>query len=136
MLAHENPNATLSDDDFLARYEAHAVEHFSHEDHVRMAFAYATRGGVAAAVRGARRIRDLAETLGAPDKYHDTLTVAWARIVAQLAVRSRATTFEEFLDAHPELLRRDLLAAHYTHGVLFSPAARADFVEPDLAPLP
>ena len=41
-----------------------------------------------------------------------------------------------FLTAHPRLLDRDLLAAHYSRGHLFSAAARAGFVEPDLLALP
>ena len=101
-----------------------------------MAYAYARHGGEAAAVRGARRIRELAEALGAPGKYHDTLTVGWARLVAHHAVGSRAASFGEFLEQNPALRRRDLLGAHYSPELLFSAEARAAFVEPDLAPLP
>ena len=136
MSGYAGSNAGLSDREFLERYEAHALEGFSHEDHVRMAFAYARRGGIATAVRGARRIRHLAEALGAPGKYHDTLTVAWARVVTHCALESEARSFEAFLETHPQLRRRDLLSAHYSRELLFSPAARAAFVEPDLAPLP
>jgi hypothetical protein len=136
MSTYTGPNARLSDDVFLQSYEAHALKDFSHEDHLRMAFAYARRGGVPAAVRGARRIRGFAEALGAPGKYHDTLTVAWARVVAHRALGSDAPSFERFLEAHPQLRRRDLLSAHYSRELLFSSAARAAFVEPDLTPLP
>lgn len=136
MTTYLGPDTPLSDEEFLERYEAHALEDFSHEDHLRMAFAYARRGGEDAAVRGARRIRGFAAALGVPGKYHDTLTVAWARIVGRLAVTSSAPSFDDFLEQHPQLRRRDLLAAHYSPDLLFSPAARAAFVEPDLAPLP
>jgi hypothetical protein len=136
MCGYAGPNARLSDCEFLERYEAHALDGFSHDDHVRMAFLYARRGGAAAAVAGARRIRGLAEALGATGKYHDTLTVAWARVVAHRALQSDAPTFEEFLEAHPQLRRRDLLSAHYTRDLLFSPAARMAFIEPDLVALP
>jgi hypothetical protein len=40
------------------------------------------------------------------------------------------------LGAHPELMRRDLLADHYTDELLFGDEARTAFVEPDLTPLP
>jgi hypothetical protein len=129
-------NADLTDEQFLARYEGRALTEFAHEDHVRMAFLYARRGGVHAAVEGARRIRELAATLGAPAKYHDTLTVGWTRVVAHLALESGAASFAEFLAEHPQLERRDLLSAHYSDEVLFGPGARAAFVEPDLVPLP
>lgn len=135
MPVYKGPNTRLSDEEFLKRYETHALVDFSHEDHLRMAFVYARRGGEDEAVRGARRIRRFAEALGAPGKYHDTMTVAWARIVGRLAVTSRAQSFEEFLEQHPHLRRRDLLGRHYSDDLLFSASARAAFVEPDLAPL-
>jgi hypothetical protein len=124
------------DDEFLARFEAHALDAFSHRDHVRLAFAYARRGGVGAAVEGARGIRAFAEAHGAPRKYHETMTVAWARVVGTLAVASPESDFDAFLAAHPELQRRQLLSAHYSDARLFSEQARTTFVEPDRAPLP
>jgi len=71
----------------------------------------------------------------APGKYHETMTVGWARLVGSRAVASEPLTFPPFLAAHPELLRRDLLRLHYSHELLFSERARAAFVEPDVAPL-
>jgi hypothetical protein len=135
MSAHE-ANASLSDDEFLARFEAHALEDFSHRDHLRVAFAYARRGGLEAALDGARRIRGFAEALGAPGQYHETMTVGWARLVGSRTVASEPLPFPAFLAAHPELLRHDLLSVHYSHDLLASERARAAFVEPDLTPLP
>jgi hypothetical protein len=135
-MLHSEPNAALSDDEFLARFEALELETFSHRDHLRVAFAYARRGGLRAAVDGARRIRVFAESHGETRKYHETMTVGWARLVGTLAVDSAPLTFPAFLAAHPELLRRDLLCEHYSRDLLFSEGARAAFVEPDLAPLP
>lgn len=89
-----------------------------------------------AAVDGARRIRGFAEALDAPGKYHETMTVGWARLVGSRALESPPLAFPAFLAAHPELLRRDLLSVHYSHELLFSERARAAFVEPDLTPLP
>ena len=129
-------DTALSDDEFLARFEAHELEEFTHRDHLRLAFAYARRGGLQAAVDGARGIRRFAEPHGAAGKYHETMTVAWARLVGRLAIDSAPLAFPEFLDAHPELLHRDLLSAHYTRERLFSARARAVFVEPDVVALP
>jgi hypothetical protein len=126
----------MNDHEFIRRFEAAELDDLSHRDHIRVAFAYARRGGVAAAVEGARGIRRFAEAHGVFRKYHDTMTVAWARVVGRLAVDSAPLPFAEFLEAHPELLRRDLLSAHYSKDLLFSERARASFVEPDLAPLP
>jgi hypothetical protein len=129
-------HATPSDEEFLARFEAHELDGFSHRDHLRMAFAYARRGGLPAAVDGARRLRGLAEAHGAPGKYHETMTVAWARVVGGLALAHPSLEFPELLAEHPELLRRDLLSSHYSRDVLFSDAARVAFVAPDRRPLP
>ena len=123
----------MTDDEFLARFEAHALPGFTHRDHVRVAFAYARRGGTPAAVKGARRIRALAAGTG---KYHETLTVAWARVIARHAADDPALEFAAFLEANPQLLRRDLLNAHYSRERLFSAEARQRFVEPDISPLP
>jgi hypothetical protein len=135
-LPSHGANSSLSDDEFLARFEAHALDEFSHRDHLRVAFAYARRDGLEAAVDGARRIREFAEAHGAPRKYHETMTVGWARLVGSRAVAGEPLAFPAFLDAHPELLRRDLLSVHYSHELLFSDRARGAFVEPDVAPLP
>jgi hypothetical protein len=131
-----NLHSNLTDDEFLARFEAHELDAFSHRDHVRLAFAYARNGGIEAALDGARGIKAFAEAHGAPRKYHETMTVGWARIVARLAIDSAPLPFGDFIAAHPELARRDLLSAHYSDGLLKSDRARATFVEPDLAPLP
>ena len=134
--AGPTPPAHLTDAQFLARFEAHTLTSFTHRDHIRVAYAYARRGGAAGAVAGARRIRALAEAAGDSAKYHDTLTVAWARLIAHLVERPPELPFDAFVAAHPELRRRDLMLAHYCRERLFSDAARARFVEPDLLPLP
>ena len=125
----------MTDDVFLARFEAGALHAFGHRDHLRVAFAYARRGGVDHAVDRARRgLRHIAAAHGEPARYHETLTVVWARVVTHHAVADGS--FDDLLAAHPQLLRRDLLLAHYTRERLFSAAARARFVEPDLLALP
>jgi hypothetical protein len=104
---------------------------------LRVAFAYARRGGVEHAIHRARHgLRHIAAAHGEPERYHETLTTAWARVVAHHALATGAGGFEDFLATHPQLLRRDLLLGHYSRERLFSPAARARFVEPDLLALP
>ena len=128
--------APLSDEAFLDCFERRALSSFTHTDHVRLAFIHARRGGVEAAVAGARQIRGFAADAGATAKYHDTLTVAWARVIAHLVSRSAEVAFPGFLTAHPELQDRGLLRRHYSDARLWSEEARARFVEPDLRPLP
>jgi hypothetical protein len=127
----------MTDDAFLRRFEAASLDSFTHRDHLRVAFAYARRGGVEHAVRQARRgLRHITAAHGESERYHDTLTAAWAHVVAHHAVADTGTDFDAFLAAHPRLLDRELLLAHYTRERLFSPTARARFVEPDLVALP
>jgi hypothetical protein len=57
-------------------------------------------------------------------------------VVGHYALRAGEDDFDAFLAAHPQLLERDLLGAHYSGARLFSEAARAAFVEPDLVALP
>lgn len=127
----------MTDDDFLDRFETGRIDEFSHRDHLRMAYAYARRGGGDHAVAMARRgIRRMVVAKGVAAKYHETLTVAWTRVVAHLVERSPADGFDAFLDANPMLLRRDLLLAHYSREQLLGDDARATFADPDLLALP
>jgi hypothetical protein len=126
----------MTDDAFLARFEAAALDSFTHRDHLRVAFAYARRGGIDHAIDRARDgLRHITAAHGEPERYHDTLTTAWARVIAHHAV-GHAGTFDAFVEAHPRLLDRELLLAHYSRERLFSDEARARFVEPDLSSLP
>jgi hypothetical protein len=127
----------MTDDAFLAGFEAGRLDSFTHRDHLRMAFAYARRGGIEHAIAGARRgLRHFTAAHGEPERYHDTLTTAWARVIAHHALAGDDRCFEDFVAAHPRLLDRELLLAHYSRERLFSDAARARFVEPDLLALP
>ncbi len=127
----------MTDDAFLAAFEAAHLPSFDHRDHVRVAFAYARRGGIDHAVDRARRgLRQFATAHGEPARYHETMTTAWARVVAHHALADADRGFDAFLAAHPKLLRRDLLLGHYSRERLFGDAARARFVEPDLLALP
>jgi protein-S-isoprenylcysteine O-methyltransferase Ste14 len=49
---------------------------------------------------------------------------------------SGATSADAFMDLNPKLLDSGIMMTHYSAEVLFSPAARAAFVEPDLTPIP
>jgi hypothetical protein len=124
----------VTDHEFLETFEAGRLRAFTHRDHVRMAFAYARAGGSDHAVAKARE--GITRLAAGSSKYHETLTVAWARATAHMASHSTAPTFDAFLADFPQLERRDLLDAHYSRALLFSDAARAAFVEPDLEPIP
>lgn len=129
----------MSDDEFLAAFEAAAFTRpeWTHEAHVRMAWLYLTRLPFADALEKVRRgIQKLNGKIGSPDGYHETITVAFVRIIADRAAGGER--YEAFRDRNPDLLDRTLpaLLRHYTKDRLDSSEARATFVEPDREPLP
>jgi hypothetical protein len=110
---------------------------FHHPDHLRLAWHYLRTLRGSAAGRMRQTIRSFAVSLSHPEKYHDTVTIAWMRLVAAaLDCTPQLDEFEPFLSGHSWLLDRDALLAFYSRDLLFSEPARAGWVEPDLRPLP
>jgi len=69
--------------------------------------------------------------------YHETMTQAWMQLVhCTLCEYGPAANADEFLDAQEHLLNRKALRFFYSHEQLISWRAKAEFVEPDLSPLP
>ncbi|WP_280462042.1 hypothetical protein [Nocardia carnea] len=125
------------DDALLSMFERGELDELSHRDHLRVVFAKTRQANEEEAVEFTRRgLRTLTERLGMPEKYHETLTVAWARIVSALTAASPAVDFAAFLDTHPDLASTSFVEKYYTRQLLFSPAARDRFVAPDLRDLP
>ena len=79
-------NATeLSDLEFLRKFEACELSNdcFHHRDHIRLAWIYLQRYGELEALGHiAGAIRKFAAHHGKSDKYHETVTVAWLRLLA------------------------------------------------------
>jgi hypothetical protein len=135
------------DDAFLRRFEACGFRHeeWNHRCHVRMAYLYLRAHPFDEAVR---RIRDGIQALNAShgDKvptdvvdrgYHETLTVAWARIIGAAVARWGAETdFDSFAAKHPHLLQRTLTRMFYSRERMMNWTAKREFVEPDLLGLP
>jgi hypothetical protein len=82
-------------------------------------------------------IQHIAAYARAPQKYHYTVSRAWVEIVAHHAGAGPAgEDFGAFVARHPVLLDKRLLSRHYRSSTLAAPAARHDWVEPDLLPFP
>ena len=110
---------------------------FGHRQHVELTWRYLERHDPEAArLLVADAIGELAAAHGAPQKFHATITGAWVRCVAVHRERWPADTFEQFIEVNTELLDPRLLERHFTRGLVFSDAARAGAVEPDIRPLP
>jgi hypothetical protein len=132
------------DGEFRRRFEAQTIprSEWTHRAHVRMAYLYVSELPLAAAIDRLRAgIEALNRVNGVHDTpsngYHETVTIAWATIVAERAGRQQSSAgFDEFADRHADLFGKDFLLQFYSHGRLFSAEARAAFVAPDRAPLP
>ncbi len=114
---------------------------FGHREHVQLAWTYLRalpREPARDAMR--RSIRHLAQAHGAPDRYHETLTLAWMDVVdlhLDRGARDRfGESFEEFIKHNERLLDRHLLRHHYSRDLLDSGRARREYVAPDLQPFP
>jgi len=111
---------------------------FGHREHVRLAFLTVREHGTSAAVtKISSWLRRIAAYQRAPQKYNATMTMAWTKIVGLHVQADRSVAdFGEFASRYPALLDKRLLGRHYSSAVLASTAARAGWVEPDLAPFP
>ena len=131
--------ASLSDDVFVQAFEACQLDpgKFHHADHIRLAWLYVHRHGA----RGAEAllldgIHKMAQHAGVPQKFHYTITIAWARLVAAACCKSDSCdSFCEWIKTHPQFLNRYLLREHYSAGKLESLQARCGWLGPDLKPL-
>jgi hypothetical protein len=132
---------SASDLEFRAAFEAGAFAPagFSHRAHVRLGYVYLAGSdvGVALARMRAALVAFLAHHGIPAAKYHETLTRAWILAVHHFMHRSpEAASADDFIERNPLLLDTRIMLTHYSAGLLFSDAARADFVEPDLDPIP
>lgn len=111
---------------------------FRHRDHLRLAWIYLRGADLdTAGKRLSENIRRYARHHGSVQRYHETLTQAWARIVAvAIAETPGAGTFDALLSTHPHLLDKDLPLKHFSPALLWSARARERWVEPDRLPFP
>jgi hypothetical protein len=130
----------MTDQEFAEAFEKCELpkELFHHRDHLRLAWIYLQRyGSTQAEARISESIRRYAAHLGVSEKYHETITVAWLRLVRQASdCAPRGAGFVGVLAACPHLLKQDALREYYSGAALESERARHVFVEPDLKALP
>ena len=134
----------LSDEAFLKAFEDCTLpfEQWRHRAHIKVAYLYLRQLPYEQALSKIREsIKRYNAATNTPETlergYHETITVAWMRLVHfTLGEYGPAATADEFLDAQEELLNRKALRFFYTRDHLYSGRAKAEWVEPDLGPLP
>lgn len=149
----------LRDEEFLRQFEDCTLPyvHWTHHAHLRVAYCYVTRYGLAdaipkvtAGIRAYNRSQNIVDT--PTSGYHETMTVAWLHIVAAMLdvygptgaiapgappiLGPDAPPSQEFLAAQTQLTEKKLLRLFYSRERFLSPEAKYHFVAPDLAPLP
>lgn len=136
-----NHRLTPQDRQFRDDFEACrlAPADFDHRAHVRLAYTYLVEEDDETASRSLREaLRRYLDHHGIPpSKYHETMTRAWLLAVRHfMETSSDSPSSDAFIDANPTLLDSAIMLSHYSADLLFSEAARADFVEPDLEDIP
>jgi hypothetical protein len=109
------------------------LDSFRHGDHLRLAWLKLHAFPFPEALAEIRRtIRSFASHHGKAAIYHETITTAWAALLAS----HREPTFAEFLGANEHLLNKALLERYWSPQILYSSAAKETWVPPDRAALP
>ena len=128
-------SANLRDDEFLAAFHSRRLQtsEFRHADHLRLAWLHLHREPFEAALIYVRHgIRAFANHHGVPGLYHETITMAWVRLLAT----HHEESFAEFLRNNEDRLNKDLLHHFWTPELLASEEAMARWVPPDRRKLP
>jgi len=124
----------MTDEEFLPALESGELPEaeFGHAAHVRAAYLYLRAGDFAAALARIRAaIRGYAGRLGRPERYHETITVAYLALIQQhIWLRGNGGGWSGFARENPELLQPDLLLHYYPRAQLQSELARWVFVLP------
>lgn len=132
------------DEAFLRAFEDCTLpsSEWRHRAHIKVAYLYLRQFPYDQALNRIREsIKRYNAATSTPENlergYHETITQAWLRLVhLALCEYGPASSADEFLNAQPQLLTHRALRFFYSRERLVSLQAKAEFVEPDLAPLP
>jgi hypothetical protein len=133
-----------SDRQFLRSFENGTLPfaEWHHRAHLKVAYLYLRELAFDEALARARtNIQRYNAATNTPETlergYHETMTVAWMRLVEfTLSEYGPAASADEFLAAQEHLANRKALRFFYSRDRLRSWQAKGDFVEPDITPLP
>ncbi len=127
----------MTDDEFLRAFLSGRLHEFHHRDHLRLTWIVITRhGAVKAPGMISSGIRQFAAHHGQGEKYHETMTRFWVDIVSHCIRAGKVRSFDHLLAEFPMLLDKSLPLRHWSKGTLFGPAARLEWVDPDILPMP
>lgn len=137
----------MNDGELLRRFQDCSLPYvdWTHRAHVKVAYLYLAIYPFDEALEklreGIRRYNASNNvTEGPMQGYNETTTHAFLQIV-KATMEAYGEIFptpdsDSFCDTHPHLLEKHILRLFYSPGRRMHPDAKAQFVEPDLAPLP
>ena len=130
----------MDDREFLRLFHETSLpsEEFRHRGHLRLAWlvmSHHRRDEAESIV--AREIQRFTVANCAPNRYHDTLTRFWVRLVSHaMGNAPDAGSIDELLAKFPFLLDKSLPYRHWRGETFNSDEARGGWIEPDLLPVP
>jgi len=128
----------MTDEEFLRALERCELpeSEFGHAAHVRAAYLYLQETDFAGAMERIRRaIRNYATHLGKPDRYHETITVAYVALIQQhICERGNSGGWVAFARDNSGLFQPALLRQFYSQAQLQSEMARRVFLLPRSKP--
>lgn len=133
----------MTDDELRRAFEEGTVskDDWDHRAHLRMAHLYLRDGSLEEALPRLREgLRALLERFGIEDGptrgYHETITVAWLRLVRAAMWDAPESSFDALLEDHAYLREKRLLRLFYSRERLMSAEAKRAFVDGDRLRLP
>jgi len=127
---------TTEDREFLTSFEQCSLgsKCWTHAAHLRMGWLVLQEeksfdSALTRIRQGIQRFNTSNNSIG----YHETITVAFARIINER--RQAGESWEMFAEKNKDLFEKSFLGNYYSKDVLASEQARASFVEPDIGPL-
>jgi len=110
---------------------------FSHEAHLRLAWIHINHYGIDQAIENiTTQLQQFVASLGASEKYNQTVTIAAIRAVYHFMLRSATTDFKSFIAENFRLKSnfKELLNSHYRTDLFKSEKAKKEYLEPELLP--
>ncbi len=109
-------------------------EGFMHATHVRLTYLLLRERALPETLIALRDgLSRLASAAGHPEKYHETITFAFAAVINERMQRGDPGDFEAFARMHPDLLEwgsGSVLSQLYSPNTLAEPSARRTFLLP------
>jgi hypothetical protein len=111
-----------------------AAADLPHREHVRLAFQMLQHHDFPETVlHFSHALRAMAQEAGRPERFNQTITIAFLALIAQRMERAAGEDFAAFAAGNPDLFDKALLTRWYRPEQLSSALARRTFLLPDPA---